>query len=52
MRFPHHSKLVSVSKHATLTKSSPDFAVHPLSLSVGGSPSSLSGWVGGAPEAA
>src|SRR6516165_6209892 len=47
MRFPHHSKLVFVSKHATLVKlPSFSFWVHPLSLSVGGSPSWLIGCVG------
>src|SRR5262245_3113915 len=47
LRFPHHSKLVSVSKQPTLTKSSPTFLSHELSMAVGGSPSLLIGCVGG-----
>src|SRR5215831_18762640 len=47
VRLPHHSKLVSVSKHDTLAKLSPSFAVHDVSSAVGGSPSSLTGCTGG-----
>src|SRR5438093_640464 len=47
LRPPHHSKLVSLSEHPTLTKSSPTFLSHELSMAVGALPSSLIGCGGG-----